>query len=325
MRLGAVVVSHQSAPCLRSCLEACTRYASPGEGIIVVDNASTDDSVCVASSVPGVTVLPNHDNPGFAAGVNQGVRALPGADLVLVLNPDAVLQTDLTPLVSAFDDPLTAIAAGALCSSDGRPQLGFTVRRLPTVASLALENLAINRVWPGNSANRRWRCVDLDLTKSQDVEQPAGAFLLIRRRAWQAVGGFDEAFRPVWFEDVDFCLRVRQSGFRICYEPLALAVHKGGDSVRSVEWGERQVYWNKNQLRYAGLHFSPPGQIVVALSVAAGAAIRGIWEALRKGSPGPLRAAGTILLAAATAISVAVRSVHRGELKGAREGNSKQG
>lgn len=325
MRLGVVIVSHQSGACLRSCLDACIRYASPGEGIVVVDNASTDDSVCVASSVPGVTVLPNSGNPGFAAGVNQGFRALPSAELVLVLNPDAILQTDVAPLVRCFDDPFMGVSAGTLCDRNGQPQRGFTVRRFPTAATLTLENLAVNRIWPGNSCNTRWRCFDLDLTQSQDVEQPAGAFLLIRRDAWQIVGGFNEEFRPVWFEDVDFCLRVRQSGFRIRYEPLALAVHEGGHSVRSVDWGKRQVYWNENQLRYSGLHFAPPGQIVTALSVAAGGVVRGVWEALRQGSPGPLRAAGNILQAAATALWVAVRSARREELKGTREGNSERG
>lgn len=325
MRVGAVIVSHESAGCLHSCLEACLRYASASEGIIVIDNASADDSVRVASSVPGVTVVPNPDNPGFAAGVNQGFRALPSADLILVLNPDAVLQTDIAPLVRCFDDPLTAIAAGALCDQSLQPQQGFTLRRFPTPAALVMENFAINRAWPGNSVNRRWRCLDLDLTKSQDAEQPAGAFLLIRREAWKAVGGFDEGFRPVWFEDVDFCLRVSRSGFRICYEPLALAVHLGGHSVRAVDWGDRQVYWNENLLRYSGLHFSPPGQFLTALSAAAGGAVRGLWEALRRGSPGSLHVAGIVLRAAARALLAAVRTAHRGELKGTREGNPERG
>lgn len=325
VRIGVVIVSHQSAGCLRSCLEACTRYAYPSEGMVVVDNASTDESVHVASGVPGVTVLPNPDNPGFAAGVNQGFRALPNAELVLVLNPDAVLRSDVTPLVRCFDDPLTAIAAGALCDQNGQPQSGFTVRRLPSVAALTLENLAINRIWPGNSVNTRWRCLDLDLSRSQSVEQPAGAFLLIRREAWRAVGGFDERFRPVWFEDVDFCLRVMESGYRIHYEPLALAVHVGGHSIRSVEWSERQLYWNENLLRYSGLHFNLAGQVVIALSVAIGGAIRGVWETLRRGSPGPLRVVIVILLAAGSAIWRAIRSPHVVRSKDNREGNSERG
>lgn len=325
MRVGAVIVAHQSAACLRPCLEACLRHAAADAGIVVVDNASTDGSASVASGVPGVTVLPNPDNVGFAAAVNQGFRALPSADLVLVLNPDAILQTSIAPLVRCFDDPQTAIAAGALCGPDGQPQRGFTVRRFPTVASLVLENLAINRFWSGNSVNRRWRCLDLDLTRAQDVEQPAGALLLIRRDAWRTVGGFDNRFFPVWFEDVDFCLRIRKSGFRIRYEPTALSVHRGGHSVRSVDWGRRQLYWNENLLRYSGLHFNRPGQVVIALSVAAGGVFRGTLEALRRGSLGPLRAVGFILRAAASALLAAGHAASREDWKGTREGNSERG
>ncbi len=83
------------------------------------------------SSVPGVTVVPNRDNPGFATAVNQGFRALSSAELILVLNPDAILQTGIAPLVRCFDDPLTAIAAGALCDANLQTQRGFTLRRFP--------------------------------------------------------------------------------------------------------------------------------------------------------------------------------------------------
>jgi len=325
VRIGAVIVSHQSAGCLRACLEACQRYASPSEGILVIDNASRDDSVRVASSVPGVTVVPNPDNPGFAAAVNQGFRALPTADLVLVLNPDAILQSGIEPLIRCFDDPLTAIASGALCDSGGQPQRGFTLRRFPTPAALVLENLALNRVWPGNSVNRRWRCLDLDLKQSQEAEQPAGAFLVIRRASWSALRGLDEGFRPVWFEDVDFCLRAWQAGYRIRYQPLAIAVHEGAHSVRSVDWGERQVYWNENLLRYSGLHFSLAGQLITALSVAVGGVSRGVWETLRRGSPGPLHVAGLIVRVAAAAVWAAAGSARKRTLRGTREGNSELG
>jgi GT2 family glycosyltransferase len=325
VRIGAVIVSHQSAGFLRACLEACLRHVPLDDGLVVVDNASTDGSACVASSVPGVTVFPNTNNAGFAGGVNQGFRAMPSADLVLLLNPDAILKTGIESLTRCFDDPRLAIASGALCDEDGTPQRGFTIRRLPTATALTLENLAINRIWPGNSCNRSWRCFDLDLSRAQDVEQPAGAFLLIRRSVWETLGGFDEGFYPAWFEDVDFCRRVRQSGYRIRYEPMALAVHAGGHSVRSIDWCKRQVYWNENLLRYSGLHFSRPGQLATALSAAVGGVARGMWEAVQQSSPSPLRAAGAIVRTAAAASWRAVGVSRQNQMRGAREGNSERG
>jgi hypothetical protein len=307
MRLGVVIVSYESAAVLRSCLEACLRFARPDAGLLVVDNASTDGSAAVAGSVPGVTVLHNSANPGFAAAANQGFRVLESADFILLLNPDAVLQSDIEPLARCLDDPLTAIAAGALCQPTGVPQAGFTLRRFPTPAALAFENMGLNRIWPRNPINRRWRCLDVDLTKACDAEQPAGAFLLIRRKAWARLGGFDEGFRPVWFEDVDFCFRARKSGYRIRYQPVALAVHKGGDSIRTLDWCRRQLYWYGNLLRFASLHFRPPGLLLVAVTVGIGAAVRGLWETLRRGSPDPLLAAGVVLRLAAAAPWASVR------------------
>ncbi len=322
MRVGVVIVAYQSAPCLRPCIEACLRFARPEAGLVVVDNASTDGSAGVAASVPGVTVVHNRDNLGFAAAANQGFCVLESSDLVLLLNPDAVLQNDLAALVRCFDDPLVAIAAGALCEPGGAPQRGFTLRRFPTPVALAFENIGLNRIWPRNPVNRRYRCLDLDLSQACEAEQPAGAFLLIRRAAWARLGGFDEGFRPVWFEDVDFCVRIKNAGFRIRYEPVAFAVHLGGRSVGSLNWCWRQVYWYGNLLRFAGLHFRSPGLILVAITVVFGATVRGLWEALQRGSPDPLRAAGVVLRRAVAAPFVAVRRIKCEDLAGCPGGES---
>ena len=98
-------------------------------------------------------------------------------------------------------------------------QAGFTLRRLPTPLVLAFEVLLINRLWPGNPANWHYRCYGFDYDEPGEVEQPAGAFLMFRRQVWEQLGGFDERFYPIWFEDVDFCKRIRDHGGRIYYDP----------------------------------------------------------------------------------------------------------
>ena len=107
-----------------------------------------------------------------------------------------------------------------------------------------------------------------------DVDQPAGAFLMVNRAAWAAVGGFDEGFHPVWFEDVDFCLRLKKTGYRIVYVPNAGARHIGGHSAARVRWDQRQVFWYGNLLRYAGLHFPPVGRRLVSVAVMLGVLVR---------------------------------------------------
>jgi N-acetylglucosaminyl-diphospho-decaprenol L-rhamnosyltransferase len=197
---------------------------------------------------------------------------------VLLLNPDCVLESALEPLRSACDLPRSAGASGLLLDGTGRPQIGFMVRRLPTAASLALEALLLNRVWPGNPINRRYRAADLDYTTRLEVEQPAGAFLMVRRKVWEELGGFDESFHPLWFEDVDFCRRTANRGYRLYYEPNAVAKHTGGHSISHLTLEMRRFYWYRSLLKYSARHFRPLAFRAVCLAVAAGSILRMIAE-----------------------------------------------
>src|SRR5262249_34250098 len=185
----------------------CLDAALPAGAFIVVDNASGDGTLEQVRR-RGVRLIANSLNRGFAAAVNQGIRAI-GSDLVLLLNPDAVLKTSLEPLRLACAAPKAGAVGGKLVDSNRIVQTGFTVRRLPTPLALALEVLLLNRLWPGNPVNWHYRCYGFDHDKLTEVEQPAGAFLMFRREVWEDLGGLDEQFYPVWFEDVDFCKRLR--------------------------------------------------------------------------------------------------------------------
>ncbi len=269
-RPGIIVVSHNSGDVIGECLDAALET---GADVVVVDNGSTDATVAEVERRPRVRLIPNPGNAGFAAAVNQGVRALANQALLL-LNPDAVLQTGLDPLVEALSAPGVGAAAGKLAGPDGKAQRGFAVRRLPTPAALVFETLGLNRLWPGNPVNRRYRCLDLDLEKPADVEQPAGALLMFRREAWLRVGGFDERFHPLWFEDVDFLQRLRLAGYRVRYVPQTWAVHRGAHSVEKLAPERRRVYWYGSLLEYAAKHYAPGRRAAVALAVLLGAALR---------------------------------------------------
>jgi len=265
---------------------------APSAAAIVVDNASTDRSLARArqalSDRPGANVIANPRNLGFAAAVNQGFAAA-SADCVLLLNPDVTLSTPLDPLERAALDH--GLAAGQLTDSSGRPQTGFTIRRLPTAAALIFEMLGINRLWPGNPVNRRYRYLDRDLNQPGPVEQPAGAFLMIRRDVWRQLGGFDESFHPVWFEDVDFCRRALDAGFRIEYLPQVKALHTGGHSVSQITVGCRMGYWYASLLRYAAKHLPPPAYRAVWLAAILGAVPRMTVGMIQEKSLGPASAA----------------------------------
>ena len=266
-----VIVTFNSGREIGDCLDAAL---STGADIVVVDNASEDGTLHEVRKRP-VRLIANAENSGFAAAVNRGFRAS-NAKFVLLLNPDAVLQTPLDALRAQCLRSKTGAAGGRLLGPDGLAQAGFMVRRLPSAAALVLECLGINRLWPRNPVNWRFRCYDLDPVGTQPVpvEQPAGAFLMVRRDAWEELGGFDEQFYPLWFEDVDFCFRLKAAGWQVFYVPAAIAKHEGAHSLRSIQLGKRQLYWYGSLLRYAAKHYPPFKRRLVCCSVMVGSAVR---------------------------------------------------
>jgi GT2 family glycosyltransferase len=234
---------------------------------IVVDNASSDRTVERVRERAHVHLIANPENRGFAAAVNQGISACE-ADRLLLLNPDANLLTAVDALVDASQQ--FGLAAGKLVDRDWKAQAGFTIRRLPTPAALIFELFGLNRLWPSNPVNRRYRYQDRDLDQPGPVEQPAGAFLMIRRDVWKTLQGFDESFYPVWFEDVDFCKRALDSDYKIQYVPSVQAAHEGAHSVGKIPPGCRAIYWCVSLTRYAAKHFHSAGYRAVCLAVVLG-------------------------------------------------------
>jgi N-acetylglucosaminyl-diphospho-decaprenol L-rhamnosyltransferase len=268
--LAILIVTHNSAMQITPCVQAAVRANAE---VVVIDNASSDSTVCLANAIEGVRVLANNTNQGFAAAVNQGVAAT-SAPFILLLNPDTILVDDPAPLLAAFEQPDVGAAAGRLLDDEGGVQVGMVFRRLPTPAALAAEVLGVNRLWPGNPINRRYRCLQARYDAPGDVEQPAGAFFMFRRAVWLALSGFDESFYPVWFEDVDFCCRILKLGSRIRYVPEVSARHSGAHSVSRVPRVWRQLYWYSNLLRYASKHFRPGAFRGVCVALAVGALVR---------------------------------------------------
>lgn len=290
-RTGVVVVTYNSAEVIERCLDSCGDLP-----VVVIDNASGDGTPELVRGRGSVVLIANADNRGFAGAVNQGVAAL-GTELILLLNPDAELTSPVDELEQACGQAGTGLAAGKLVDEGGHVQRGFTLRRFPTPLTLAWEVLGINRVFCSNPVNRRYRCLDLDLDKPGEAEQPPGAFLMFRREVWQKLGGFDTQFHPLWFEDVDFCKRASDLGVKIRYVPEVTARHQGGHSIAGLEWYCREVYWYVSLLRYASKHFHP-GYRRVTAAVMLGSMFRTAVEIVRRRSFRPIGVYGKISLLA---------------------------
>jgi N-acetylglucosaminyl-diphospho-decaprenol L-rhamnosyltransferase len=280
-RVAIVIVTYNSAVEIGGCLDALAGLSEDDAEILVIDNASSDatrDEVAARK----IALISNRTNAGFAAALNQGVHATT-APLILSLNPDAHLVRGLDAMAACLEQPGTGAVGGMLLGEDGNPQAGFMARSLPTPAALVLEVLGINRLWPGNTVNWHYRCLGLDLMTVSVVDQPAGAFLMFSRAVWERVGGFDERFGPVWFEDVDFCARIKSAGFCTYYNPAAVAKHYGSHSIYPLALENRERYWYGSLLRYAAKHYRSSAFRTICAAVAVGAVVRAVWGFPRNG------------------------------------------
>lgn len=278
-RVAIVIVAYNSAAKIGACLDALQRLT--GVEVLVVDNASTDATRPEVSS-RGVRLIANPTNAGFAAALNQGVRSTT-APLILSLNPDACLESGLDEMATLLETPGTGAVGGMLTGENGVPQTGFMARNLPSPAALIFEVLGINRLWPRNPVNWHYRCLAMSPMNTAQVDQPAGAFLMFSRSAWQTVGGFDERFWPLWFEDVDFCARLKSAGFRTYYHPKGIARHSGGHSIAALALENRAGYWYGSLLEYAEKHYRSSAFRMACGAVVAGAAFRVVTALPRAG------------------------------------------
>ena len=273
-RCSVIIVTYNSADAIEECLRA---LGSQGCEVVVVDNASQDDTVervRLASHELELQLITISRNIGFAGAANQGARAASG-DVLLLLNPDAVAEPGaIDALLGCLAGTQASAVGGALVAENGQPEKGFTFRRLPTLASLMFEALLINQFWPQNPVNRSYRCLDADYLREQPVQQPAGACLAVRREVWNALGGMDPDFYPVWFEDVDFCARLLAAAGVIFYCPNARFGHSGAHSVRQMKFENKQMFWYRNMVRYATKHLGTVRAGLLRVSIVIGMSLR---------------------------------------------------
>lgn len=225
----AVVVDYRNPQLLgRSLVRLFAADPAPSDVVVVdVDPLAPlvlPHSVGEAADGPRLQVTTTSDNPGYAAACNRGARGA-ATEWLLFLNSDVLLEADTLGAVleEVADDPGVGIATCRLQLPDGR--LDHACHRgIPTPFDSLAYKARLDRLFPRSRRLGHYRLSWLDPRGTHDVEACSGAFLLIRRAALEAVGGWDERY---WFyaEDLDLCLRVRQAGWRVRYVGSASAVH----------------------------------------------------------------------------------------------------
>jgi len=230
--LSIIILNYNTSDLLRDCLKSIQLTDCDGLSIetIVVDNASSDESqAMVESEFDWVILLKNQYNVGFAAGNNLGITKAKGRYL-LFLNSDTLIPEKIFPeLINYLDREnkvggltVKLVLKNNLMDPDCH-------RGFPTPWASLTYFLGLEKLWPKSKLFGQYHKFYLSLDQIHDVDSVCGAFLLVRRRAFDEVGGWDENYF-FYGEDIDFCFRLKQCGWKIRYYPLLKVIHYKGAS-----------------------------------------------------------------------------------------------
>jgi N-acetylglucosaminyl-diphospho-decaprenol L-rhamnosyltransferase len=233
VKLSVIIVNWNACELLRDCLQSVfTHSGALNLQVFVVDNNSADSSVeMVQIQFPAVKLIANTRNLGFSKANNQALREM-RSDYALLLNPDTVIMDSaLEKMVNFLDShPQVGVVGPKLINPDGSLQLGCR-RSIPTpkVAFYRLSGLSL--LFPNNPEMARYNLTNLDPDATCEVEAVSGSCMMVRREAMDQVGLLDERFF-MYGEDLDWCYRIEQAGWKIFYLPSAQIMHHHRASSR---------------------------------------------------------------------------------------------
>ena len=302
--LDVVIVNWNGGALLRQCLAALA-LAEGAErvAVTVVDNASTDGSLDGLPALPGpFRVVRNADNRGFGRACNQGAAG-GGAPAILFLNPDARVAPDA--LARARDallaDPACGIVGARLTEADGGT--ARSCARAPTPGAMLGRAFALDRV--GLVPPHFLR--EFDHEADRVVDQVMGAFLMIRRDLFTALGGFNARF-CVYYEDVDLCRRARDAGFTVRHLAGPTAHHLGQGTTRQAR-AHRLFYILRSEILYAGKHHGRAAALALLAAAFLGQIPLRLAQGLaRRSGAGEVLRGARMLAAAVPAILAELRA-----------------
>jgi GT2 family glycosyltransferase len=256
--LSVLIVSYN----VRDLLLRCLQNLPSETEVIVVDNASDDGTAAaVKERFPRAQMVALNENRGFSVGVNRAA-AMAHGEHFLILNPDTQPTGDaIESMEKALTQSEKNVWAMGFRQVDANGFFQLAIGPRPSLFAELVRQWLQKRLDHGNRLVAHW--LDRLTAKRRTVAWVAGSCLLVRRSAFDRVAGFDERFF-LFFEDIDFCLRLGQAGGKIVYEPSITLVHHRGASARKTQALAERAY-RQSQLYYWEKHRGPWVRRVVAL------------------------------------------------------------
>lgn len=226
MDISIIIVNYNTKNCLRNCLNSVyeTIHCIAFE-IIIVDNASSDGSQgMVRTEFSQVHLIENERNLGFGAANNQALAIMDGR-YALLLNTDTILKENAVSELFSFmeNQPNAAMACGQLLNADGSKQ--NSIAPFPSIATLLFNMPLLEKIFPQKYPSKRY-----DHKKPVEIDSGIGACLIVRRKAIEEVGLFDERYF-FFFEETDWAWQMKKVGWKIFHVPTAYIYHFQGQSI----------------------------------------------------------------------------------------------
>lgn len=231
-KISIIIVTWNSGSEIIACLDSVFAQGNVSCEVIVIDNASEDNTVALIKNYTRkLHFISNDRNLGFAQASNQGLDKAAG-NYILLLNPDTILQSEALHIMSSFMDSNSKVGAlgPQLLNIDGTIQP--SCREFPRPAHFIWEFTALAWLFPGHPVFGSWRMGYFGHQSQREVDQPMGACLMVRKTAIDQIGPMDSRKFPMFFNEVDWCFRLRHSGWKIFFLPQARVTHLQGVSIK---------------------------------------------------------------------------------------------
>jgi len=253
--LSVVIVSYNVRRFLEQALRSVFAALEGLEGEVwVVDNASSDGSVqMVREQFPQVKLIANEENVGFARANNQAIAQARGR-YVLLLNPDTVVRKDTFRIMVKFMDehPEAGAAGCKVLNPDGTLQLACR-RGFPTPMVAFYKIVGLSSLFPKSRRFGRYNMTYLNPDEVAEVDAVSGSFMMVRREVVEKVGVLDPSFF-MYGEDIDWCYRIKQAGWKVYYVPYTEIVHFKGESTKTVPRVRNQVEFYRAMYLFVRKH-----------------------------------------------------------------------
>ncbi|HEY4611363.1 MAG TPA: glycosyltransferase family 2 protein, partial [Bacteroidota bacterium] len=255
LQLSVIIVNYNVREFLDHSLTSIRKAMKGIRGeILVVDNASDDGSVqMVQRRYPDVALIANKINLGFAKANNLALEKARG-NYLLLINPDTVVQEDtFRAMIQFFEDhPDAGLAGCKILNPDGTFQLACR-RSFPTPWVAFTKIVGLSSLFPKTKLFGRYNLTYLDPDTIYEVDALSGSFMMLRRDVYERVGGLDEDFF-MYGEDLDWCYRVQQAGWKIFYVPTTRIIHYKGESTKRSSIDEIKTFYEAMYL-FVQKHF----------------------------------------------------------------------